>query len=655
MNKKIAIDDILYELPVEPPDNECLFFDKPQKQQMWHRTPFPKNWDILTEQQQVNYIKEDIRKRRTGVWFFNNGKKIYLTGDHWFYLQWWYIAADTDDGYPQFRQSDLSDFYFMDYCWNDPNCYGDMYLTMKRNGKTEKRLSWIYNHTSMTEDFHAGLQSISTKDAKDNLFTQRIVRSFRHMPQEILPVYDGNRDPKSALMFFEPTTRSKKLGKTRNRKALNSFIDFEETSESGYQGRRMDIVYLDEAGSIKDMDLQMWWQTHKMQISLGRKIWGKASLPTTLENMKLKGGRAYLTLWEQSDFNKKDANGRTESGLYRHFNPGWMGYEGFIDEYGMDMVNEEGVPLAKIFLDNARAGASKDKLSQLKRQFPYTVEEAFDIVAGDIFESDVRELLGACRKLLTNSDLPIKRVRLYEMHGNIEYTAKKDDPLAVCVFEEPKANVQYFAGFDGAGSDKETGAEKGSSVSVTVIKGADSGSNCEFTPVAYFKFRPNKMEDAYMITLLLCKWYGKFGKLKIGGERNVGQGMAVISYFINRGAKNLLMRKPKIVGVTNPDDSKSEFWFYRNDGVKELQLLLANRYLRKYCANIPFLELIDSLIDYGKANEDFADSFLAALFTMGDFEKRTVAPTVRQQMRWVKMGLKMGPNGTEEVWEQIRV
>ena len=53
-----------------------------------------------------------------------------------------------------------------------------------------------------------------------------------------------------------------------------------------------------------------------------------------------------------------------------------MRQEGFVDEYGDDIIDEDGVYKAKKYLLNERAGASPEDLDTLKRQYPFTPEEA---------------------------------------------------------------------------------------------------------------------------------------------------------------------------------------------------------------------------------------------------------------------------------------
>ena len=110
-------------------------------------------------------------------------------------------------------------------------------------------------------------------------------------------------------------------------------------------------------------------------------------MPSTVNELSKSGGENFKNLWNDSDPNDLDANGRTRSGLYQYFTPAYDGYEGFIDEYGMSVVdtpdNEQSKFIdkkigAKEFLDNIRSSYKNNtsKLSEEKRQRPFSIDEA---------------------------------------------------------------------------------------------------------------------------------------------------------------------------------------------------------------------------------------------------------------------------------------
>ena len=100
-----------------------------QEEQYWERFPFPdwykktlKKWDDYDKNKKdedPEFYDEELEKfkaqewdrRLNGFWFMNNGTPTYITGSHYFYMQWFQI----DIGYPKFRIPDLEYFYFLQY------------------------------------------------------------------------------------------------------------------------------------------------------------------------------------------------------------------------------------------------------------------------------------------------------------------------------------------------------------------------------------------------------------------------------------------------------------------------------------------------------------------------------------------------------------
>ena len=47
--------------------------------------------------EEIQFIQEEWDRRENGYWFFNHGVPTYITGDHYFYLQWWSIDGQSPD------------------------------------------------------------------------------------------------------------------------------------------------------------------------------------------------------------------------------------------------------------------------------------------------------------------------------------------------------------------------------------------------------------------------------------------------------------------------------------------------------------------------------------------------------------------------------
>ena len=223
---------------------------------------------------------------------------------------------------------------------------------------------------------------------------------FRHYPFFFKPIQDGTTNPRMELAFREPSKRITKKNKTATKgEALNTVINWKNTTNNAYDGEKLHILYLDEAGKWeKPTDIRDAWRIQRTCLIVGRRVVGKAMVGSTVNPMD-KGGKEYKDLWRDSDPEERNANGRTRSGLYRLFIPAFESLEGFFDKFGNPVVNDpdkvieglDGEDIifgAKTYLKNERESLRSDpsELNEVTRQFPFTTDEAFrDSIDGSLF------------------------------------------------------------------------------------------------------------------------------------------------------------------------------------------------------------------------------------------------------------------------------
>jgi homing endonuclease-like protein len=132
-------------IPPQPAVHLIDGYNKPLKEQKWVRPELPEEWEEWKEEeeqmielnpdfvhpQRQEFVLREWERRINGYWFYNHGKATYLTGKHYFYVGWWKL----DSGYAEYRDTDRKIFYFWQYCIEDPNCYGMVEMTMRRQGK----------------------------------------------------------------------------------------------------------------------------------------------------------------------------------------------------------------------------------------------------------------------------------------------------------------------------------------------------------------------------------------------------------------------------------------------------------------------------------------------------------------------------------------
>ena len=404
----VQIGGLLVALPAQPPEKEIQGYGRPNDMQLWERRPMPEElsrirsmdeWGEMPRefrQKFSPYIEEEFRRRREGFWFYNDGVPTYITGRHYMMLQW----TKLDVGYPYYLEFQREIFLHMAACEADPRCIGQLYTKCRRSGYTNICSSVLVDEATQVKDKLLGIQSKTGKDAQENIFMKKVVQMFKSYPFFFKPIQDGTTNPRMELAFREPSKRITKKNKTSNKgDALNTVVNWKNTTNNAYDGEKLHILYLDEAGKWeKPTDIRDAWRIQRTCLIVGRKIVGKALVGSTVNPMD-KGGSEYKDLWMDSNPEERNANGRTRSGLYRLFIPAYESLEGFFDRHGRPIADDPDSPVdgldgdsvvqgAKTFLKNERESLKADpsELNEVIRQFPFSTDEAFrDSIEGSLF------------------------------------------------------------------------------------------------------------------------------------------------------------------------------------------------------------------------------------------------------------------------------
>lgn len=377
---------LIFVVPEAPKKEQILNWDKPKKEQKWVRLELPENYDYLPKEEQDAFAFEENRKCREGIHLYINGVITYITGDHYHYINWFKI----DSGYPEYRDRDRRWFYHWYLCDNDEECLGQCYGKLRRDGYSYRVDSIILNRARKTFDSNFGMVSKSGDDAKEMF--QKLIHGFKAYPPFFKPQVKSAEDVQKELIFRTPQQKiTTKTRTTKREISLNTKIDWRATGENAYDGTKQKVLACDEAGKWTDVNVEKWFNVAKTCIMLGGNIVGKMLCGSTVNESK-KGGANFLELWNKSSILKKTANGRTGTGLWRYFVPAYDGLEGFIDEYGMSVIETPAEPVmgingrlikigAKEYLENERK-SKKDESDSVGyyeelRQRPFTEAEMF--------------------------------------------------------------------------------------------------------------------------------------------------------------------------------------------------------------------------------------------------------------------------------------
>jgi hypothetical protein len=358
------IDEQYWEVPKKPKDVK-----KKLKIEAKKRREDPTYFDSELQE----YREREWDRTTNGFWFYNRGKATFITGQHYFMLSHWTIEGNP----PDFKETDKEWHYFFEYCWDDPNSFGMLEVTMRREGKSVRLGCAIYYRTSRATEKKSGIQSKTDKDG-ERLFSKQIVNPMKKLESIFVPTMDRSKGstPKAIISFNKTSTSGQKDDDEDEIKELISEIDFRSASEMAYDGDKLYIVGVDEIGKSKVSNV---YKRHYVLIpclKVGKKIVGKMIATTTVEDIgdsdRYSDGN-FKRLWDESDHMKKDPNtNRTISGLYRYFLPSDRAIE--YDKYGIPDTTSN-----YNFLINERESKKGNPagLASHIRKFPLKVAEAF--------------------------------------------------------------------------------------------------------------------------------------------------------------------------------------------------------------------------------------------------------------------------------------
>lgn len=240
--------DFEYILPVQPVKKDILFSDLSKKKQKWERTPIPEDFDKWDLEDQEKYIDAEFEKIDNGVWMMLNGSPYYVTGKHYFFLQWWVLEDGT---YPDFRDVDRRLFYMWDLAESDPKALGILYMKFRRRGSSSVASS-ILAYIAISEYFqNLGIVSKTGDDAR-KIFSQMVVNGVFNLPDFLKPTFAGADKPVKEFIFGDPAKRTSKASKDQPKKTtkgLNTVISWKNTALNAYDGQRLRFAFIDECFS----------------------------------------------------------------------------------------------------------------------------------------------------------------------------------------------------------------------------------------------------------------------------------------------------------------------------------------------------------------------------------------------------------------------
>lgn len=297
---KIQIGEHEFITPPEPPHKEILFWNKPKKDQYWTRqTDFPAiffDWhndqhslgvgvdldaantkyhpddkkilislskedtaslfDKFDETGKDGYQEREMRRRTEGLWFYNNGEPTYLTGNHYFCLQWGAFlgcsnSVEPNSSYGQYYQFQRDYLYYFEICKSTPYGRGGTFIKPKKTGATQVFSLVALNEATTHKEKNIRIMSITESLAKESNFAL-IKYAMQKMPNILMP---SRSKLNEGECVFGPANSSRnplKKRKETNLQPLNTWLTTVSTSKTAFDSFTNYLALIDEWPKIKE-------------------------------------------------------------------------------------------------------------------------------------------------------------------------------------------------------------------------------------------------------------------------------------------------------------------------------------------------------------------------------------------------------------------
>lgn len=321
---------------------------------------------------------ERSRPNASGFWFWNNGVATWITPFYYWVLTTW----NPYFGKPTYRETDKEITYWILFWEDDPDSFGGALNTIRRYGKSSIMGAWIVWRTTKNFNHTSGMQGETDKKIAA-FYRKMILKPFYKLRSYHQPTYNMDSKQATKIEFDIPPKRSvKRTQESEEQTVLESVIDYRPSGEGEYDGEILHSYIMEEPGKLQKVSLYdeegegRWDIIKPCFLQGGEEIIGKCLMGTTVENLKVvdRGGQAYMRLFYDSDYNKREEDGRTMSGLYAAFLPGDCALKGYMDEWGHPKRDE-----ARAYLLKVRKSYKNrpSKLAGWIRKYPIYLQEIF--------------------------------------------------------------------------------------------------------------------------------------------------------------------------------------------------------------------------------------------------------------------------------------
>ena len=369
------------------------------------------NQDKYSEE--IEWMKLQWHYRLFGKFLFIRGKVTYITGAHFWFLNYWHL----DTILPEYRDRDRRWFFGQQFAfvdtttfanindkgWAVPNedgeyemidlgrriCLGTINPKSRRVGDTSKAQARNAEVATRIIEGHVGIQGKDDDNAR-NVFNHHFMTPYKKIPIFFKPFSEAI-DPRTEQVFNHE----------EHGRGLHTKVDFATSADrSAYDGYKLQAYHRDEPGKVKYEDINASHKVVKECLTLGNgiKVIGFMMYTTTVDEMNNRGGERFFKLVKEAMYHKRNLNGQTQSGLYTIFFRASDGMEGFVGKYG-ESIEGDPTPEQAAFIGE-KIGARQqimqnrqpfimdgdyEGLAGEKRKFPLEFRECFIPPSQNVF------------------------------------------------------------------------------------------------------------------------------------------------------------------------------------------------------------------------------------------------------------------------------
>lgn len=650
-------------LPEQPPIEQIDGFDLPKTEQKWRRKELPsffnkveydKEHNLILTKDQEEYARKEVQRCKRGFWFFNNGVPTYITGKNYFYLQWWKLE---DDIYADYRDTDRRYFLFLDYWEKRESCIGVVRAKKRREGATSQSTANLIYECIFFKDSKCGLVSKTKEDSK-TAFTDMVSFGYRQLPVFLKPAQTNREDSVTELVFAHKsqTTKDSNVSAIKDDEGHRSRVNFRAPVLNAYDSGRMSRILLDETGKYPvDVPASKLLSIVSKTLLKGVKRVGFTEVPSTVNSLTKGSGGEFKKIWDLANqFKYKPTPNR----LVRYFAPAYDGFEGFIDEYGMSVIDapteqqfeylvnkwvkkdeETGEIISELSEEDIKKGAKyyvqvkrrigleDDDLEEEIRMNPCDEDEIFQSAVSDCHFNSIN--IKKQRKIIEEKPPVLRKVTFYRRldqtvgwrddengYWNILHfpPSEKENKSEIKDRLRVPANISdYVMGVDGyANSQGVNGGRKYGSNAAGFIFDRN-----RMMYIAMYFGRPRVKDLMHEQILLACEFYG----CKVWYEKTADD---YLSYFRERGKIGYLGKYPKSCIDPEKREKADRFYGFPINPfamTKQLDNLIAYVDNDKmtgetYCSRVYFDKLLEQMLVFEAEKRTEYDAVVAAMIAL---------------------------------------